>query len=424
MSIRASVSAREITPSKEVLLAGFTGNSRTSTGVRDPLYASAVHLRGGSGGVIVLSLDLLHIDPSTAQRIRRGIFDATGTREQNVFVTTTQNHSGPASSSLLYLSNDPAYAEPHQEYVDFVIQQAVLAASEAAVASCPSSAAIVTLDKPGTGALLIKSEKGRLLGMVLVYDRAPCTLGPANTTLSSDFLHVLRQILARKFGGAPVLAYVVAPSADRLLAAQPEYGESQAAKAAEDLANLIVSKVKALKGSDFMPNIEMGGRMDGMPELPHKNLPGLLDAVSAQAVAVTEEDRVTAINPDPARRRALRWTTLEASRTLGFVVAKQKGTISRVAAESPATKLQVLQLGKIRLCGIPGAVTSECALQLLPLLGNDVWLTECFDGDLQGSIISFEGKPRGSFRLLSGLYRPDAANVLINHFISFVSAKA
>ncbi|MBA4387388.1 MAG: hypothetical protein C0404_05365 [Verrucomicrobia bacterium] len=405
-------------------LAGYPGVSRTSTGLRDPLLASAVHLRGGSGGIIIISLDLLHIDPPFAHRIRQGVCEATGTREQNVFVVANQNHSGPAACKSLYLQNDPSYSEPPAGYLDTVLKQSVLAASEAAVASCPASIAFIQLDKPGCGAMIVKSDKGRLIGLVVVSDQAPRYHGPANTQVSSDFLHVLRQKLAARFGGAPVVAYLVAPSGDSILDDPPAFGEGPVSAAGEAMASLIVTRVKALKPGDFTANLEMGGRLHDIPTLSPRVLPSLMDAASAVAVASDEVAAQQKFRADPSMRRIARWTMTEASRTMGFVVAQQKGLTADIIKETQTAQLHEIQIGKVRILGIPGAVTAECGRVLLSMLGDNTWLAEGHDGDLQGSILYHDPRQKVGYRLLSGLLKPEIGNLLAALVISFSTRMA
>ena len=101
MSIRASISAQEIVTEDSLPLSGYADLERKATGVRDPIYCSAIHLRSGGAGLVILSLDLLSIDPACLRRIRHAVQEATATPAHNLFVGTTQTHSAPTSSRCI-----------------------------------------------------------------------------------------------------------------------------------------------------------------------------------------------------------------------------------------------------------------------------------------------------------------------------------
>lgn len=82
MSLRAGVGTVDITPEELTPLSGYPRVKRISTGVHDPLQVSALHLRNGSSALILVSIDLLCLDPTTVRSFRRSISDQTGLKEE------------------------------------------------------------------------------------------------------------------------------------------------------------------------------------------------------------------------------------------------------------------------------------------------------------------------------------------------------
>lgn len=424
MAIRASAAACEITPEGAVPLTGFPQIRRTSTGVRDPLLVSAVHLRSGSGGIVILSLDLFSLDPSYVEIIRRRISAAIGLREDFIFVTTTQNHAGPPAGHAFYLHHEQDLTDPNPDYINMVVGQSVRAASEAAVASCPSSVAAFALDRPGTGAIIVKANNGRLLGAVVIYDELPDHLGPTNTEVSSDFLHVFREKLAARFGGSPVIAYVVAPSGERILDDQRSFGAHNAIKAGETLAGLIVSKVKNLTASDFASNIALHGKLSDVPGPARRELPSLMEASALMTAALDMNTSLQGKNSDPAQRKAAAWAAIEAGRTMNFIMAQQKGQLAGIMDEYKRLYFHLLQIDKMKVLGMPGKIVSSCGERIAAKAGANVLIAECVNGDLQGSILSCDADAPDSCKLMSCLFEQESGNTLVSQALSLFEQQA
>lgn len=420
MPIRSTATAQDITPDKDVPLVGYTGSLRNSTGIRDPLYASAIHLRGGSGGTIIVSLDLLSLAPSFVRTIRQRIVDATGTHQRNILIGTTRNHSGPVTSSDLCSVADESHTEPDPDYLEHVVDQSVHAASEAAVASLPSKIAIVNFDTPHTGAALVKDlRSGRILAIIIVHDRIPDLLGPENTRLSSDFLSATRAKLTKSLGNEPVITYLPAPSGyRRVYAHQDECGEEAARRAGEELASLILTKGKALSPNEFVDDISFSGKSEQVYDMPRLSLP---DRSTAQAILDQATRAYSVLNNAEAsaeQQETAKWEVVKATDTLSLIRANEIGMIEKVLADSEPAEIQLMQIGNRQLLGMPGTIHPNCAQQLASSIGNDVWIAEGINGDLQGSILTSTGD---GYELQSALYAPQAGDILADYAQSLSS---
>ena len=419
MAIRASAAAREITPDDPVALAGFTGRRRMSEGNHAPLYASAVHIRGGAGGIIAISLDLCSIDPALAAKIRDGVTLATGTRKENVFVAATGCASAPFAEQAFYLKNDPSYEPPSEEYLDHVVEMSVKAASEAAVSSRPASIAIVNFDRPGTGAFVIKGENGRVIAAVIVYDDVPDYLGPDNSRSSADFVGTLRERLLARLGADTVIAYIPAPSGDQMLTERPSYGETEAASAGLALADTVIAKLKGLKTSDFFPNCFVGGKLIELYSLPRRELPSAADASALlNAATMMSMDEAT---QDEMKRKFTRWALIEANRTMSIVMAHREGKLEAALQDYDPVCIQSLKIGPLQIVGIPCSVLRNCSRHILKELGENVWLAQGINGSLLGSVLTCSNDEQLEGRLLSAVYERDVAGRLIASILKAVS---
>jgi hypothetical protein len=100
-------STTDITPAKPVSLVGFF-EKRISTGVRDPLTATALALEsrrpnGVAEQAILVSCDLLWIRKSTQDRVRRLLKDRiAGFDADKLLLNATHTHQGPLQESGVF----------------------------------------------------------------------------------------------------------------------------------------------------------------------------------------------------------------------------------------------------------------------------------------------------------------------------------
>jgi hypothetical protein len=365
MSIRASASIQDITPRELLPLAGYHESPRQAAGVQDQLLASAIHLRGGEGGVILISLDLLTLDPSSVERIRQGVVDATGTLVNNVFIGTTQTHSAPVTSNFPYWYGNRAYGKPNPEYLDLVVSKAVEAAGEAAVSSKPASIAVMEFEHPHTGAILIRGDtSNRIIAVLLVHNDVPDYLGTENNKISPDFLNAARQQIAKRFGETTAVIFFPAPSADRKIAkSTDETKRGKADDAGKELAELIVSKTASMSQSDFTSKISLSGKI----------------------TQIDLEAREQIISPPGAENE-----------------------IFKIKEEFYSTRVQTICIGEMILVGVPGYITTDCAKHIAGFAKNrKILISECVSGDLQGGIITPSENAGGQFHLASPIFKPE-----------------
>ena len=117
---------KNITPTAAVPISGITANStdRMSTSVHDTLYVSALAVTGSNGEtVLFMTWDLQGTYATVLNFIRDAVSQQTGVARDNVLMTATHTHSGPAVTS-----KDVAYME---EFRAMLGAQCIAAAKEA-----------------------------------------------------------------------------------------------------------------------------------------------------------------------------------------------------------------------------------------------------------------------------------------------------
>lgn len=85
------------TPEEPLWLAGYRARSRPSEGVLDDLYAQALALEDAEGHrAVLLTVDLCAMRTPTLDEVRRRITKRTGLAREQVLVSLSHTHSGPA----------------------------------------------------------------------------------------------------------------------------------------------------------------------------------------------------------------------------------------------------------------------------------------------------------------------------------------
>lgn len=95
---RASV---EITPSAGVEMAGYVARTQPSVGVHDPLMAHALLLESENGRLLWLHADVLGFEADTVERVKEALRHAHGLDAEEILLTTTHTHSGPAVGRMI-----------------------------------------------------------------------------------------------------------------------------------------------------------------------------------------------------------------------------------------------------------------------------------------------------------------------------------
>ena len=110
-AILAGAAETDITPPMRVEMCGYGPyEKRVCTEVLDPLHARALWLECGEEAVAIVTLDLVGVNACTRDAAARALHEQCGIAPDNVFVSASHTHSGPATAFLLaWGEQDPDY---------------------------------------------------------------------------------------------------------------------------------------------------------------------------------------------------------------------------------------------------------------------------------------------------------------------------
>lgn len=139
--LRAGAARVDITPSAGEAIPG-QWLSRRSTGVRDPLYATALILESGSTRTALVSCDVLSLRNHMVRQVRTEVAARFGIRPERLLLHATHTHDGPPIADALGTAID-------EGWVVRVTAAIIDALSKAAKCLRPASIAWHALPAPG-----------------------------------------------------------------------------------------------------------------------------------------------------------------------------------------------------------------------------------------------------------------------------------
>jgi len=123
--LKAGIAIANITPPVGVDMTGFGGRPSGAIGIHDDIFAKALALDDGNSQLIIVTSDLLSLDFDLVQRIRDLIETNLNIPPENVMLSSSHTHSGPATITLRGLG------KRDEDYVDVVVKKIAGAAQEA-----------------------------------------------------------------------------------------------------------------------------------------------------------------------------------------------------------------------------------------------------------------------------------------------------
>lgn len=98
MSLKAGVSKYEITPNRPAWLAGYAARNKTSEGIHDPLFLTAIVFDDETTRLAMVSADLCFVPLAVKEKIAPKVQKGASISPENLIIAATHTHSGPVTS--------------------------------------------------------------------------------------------------------------------------------------------------------------------------------------------------------------------------------------------------------------------------------------------------------------------------------------
>jgi len=428
-SLIAGTASCDISPTRPLFLVGYPHVQRISTGIHDPLLATALCLRQGSDAVLLVAVDILFINPSTARRLRKTLAKATGISEESVFISCSHTHSGPVTHSMIAWESDPVVPPPDPDYMRQFEDGILQAAREAAQRMQPAQWAWTTATVSGVGGyrlapegpadrdaqvLALRTVDGkRWLAVSLTYCMHPTVLHENSLLVSADFPAFTRLQLREQLGPDTSILYHMGPSGNQ----SPRYSvKAQTFAEAERLGRRLGAGVAdallALPDSAFARTAQLQGRIV-TTDLPRRQLPSLADAEKLLAVSRQTYEQLKAAGAPHGPVRTAECAVFGAEETVSLARAQAEGRIDRRLMDFLPAEVQILKIGTRSLVGFPAELFVEYGLALREQSHDAAFGVSLVNGDLQGYIVTPEAARAGGYEAANSLFDPAAGEQLL-----------
>lgn len=408
----------DVTPQSSEFLFGYPHVERMSTGVHDPLFASALYLGDGSSGQIYIGTDIIFVPKDQAARARERIAQATGVPVGSIMVTATHTHSGPITVDYLSNEADPVVPNPSPAYMrrleDGIVAAAVEAkasAREAEAGLAHAEASCVGTNRrdphgpsdPQAPVLLVRETGGGpAIACMLVVSMHPTVLHEDSTLVSGDFPGLARKYLQEKVlgSGCPVV-YHTGPCGNqspRHVTRGNTFGE--AARLGQELGQAVA---RAIEGITYRRDLLLVAARTEI-ELPVRTFPLVEEAEASLARVKARLDELRRQNAPRAEVRTAECDWFGAEETVVLARAAASGRAQEAAQSCLPAEIQVLRVGPWAFVGWQGEVFVEFGLAIKASFPN-TYVVSMANGELQGYLVTAEAVAEGGYEASNALFQ-------------------
>ncbi len=417
-------------------LCGYPHVARVSTGIHDPLLASALLLEHAGTRLLMIALDLVFLSPPTVRNIRKRVAAALQMPEAGVLISCTHTHSGPVTCLAPGCQNDPAWPPPDPDYLSWVGDQVVAAAREAAAHPVAAELAWTSADARGVGGnrlspngvtdpecglLAVRNAQTKaILAVSMIYAMHPTVLHEDSTLVSSDFPHYARLHLRECLGENVIVLYHTAPCGNQ----SPRYfvtGQTfaEAERLGRKLGAVAAAALGGIRTADWNPAPALVSALSRV-ELPRRSLPKL---AAARAQLEDYRSRYAQLKaagaPHPAVRTA-ECAVFGAEESVALAEAEAGGVLARMIAEYAPVEVQVLRIGDVAVAGLPGECFVEYGLALKQGASRRTFVISLVNGELLGYIVTPEAAAAGGYEATNAVFAPEAGAVMVRTALSLM----
>ena len=228
----AGAAVVDVTPAKSVFLSGYPHVRRYSTGVHDPLLASALCLQAGDGRVLFIANDVIYVSKQMVARARQRLAERTGIASGDIMISATHTHSGPKMLDPIATEADEAVPPTDPAIVAAIEDRVVEAGFAATQQMIPAEIGLAIADATGVGTnrrdpngprdlnvpvmVVREADTHRSLACMMVCSMHPTVLHEDSTLISGDFPGLARLQLQRDLLGTHCpLLYHTGPAGNR-----------------------------------------------------------------------------------------------------------------------------------------------------------------------------------------------------------------
>ncbi len=397
MNLWAGFAEIEITPPVGTDLTGYIARDAASIGVHDPLFARALVVAAGGARAALITCDTLGLHWREVQAVRQAIAERTNTPAEQILITCSHTHAGPATLALQDCGEmDETYMATLRQKLVTVAEQATAQLQPArwAVGRGTVTTGIHNRRQPGETidpellVVRVDDQQGEPLGVLVNWACHPTCLTGENRLISAEYCgYAVEQI--RQAIGKPAL-FVTGAIGDvgpveRGMPVLVELGQAVAKEALRVHATLATTPwdgIEVLRQSLTLPLSALPNEADLLAEL-----------TSWQKAAQVQDPETSAESTLPFHPKIPLAMQHWIERTLS-------GLKNGTAPTHVTTEVQVLRVGQLMLVSAPGELFVELGLAVKAAVEEPFACLLCgFGNDNIGYIPTRRAYPLGGYEV-------------------------
>lgn len=436
VSIQVGTATTDISPPVGYDLGGYGDRTGPSRGQFAPLRCHVVVLDDGTRPAAIATCDLLFATYDLTRLAREAVTAALGWEGDQVMVTATHTHSGPAA---LTLAQDAGYVEQVARKVAGAIQAAYAARTAVALTYAETSVESISQNRRDPGGpieplariLTARSAAGGTVSTIVSYACHATVLEGDNLEISPDFPGTTVDVVAQSAGGRALYLQGCAGDINPVWT-RHDHAEAgrigtilglAAARAVHEAVPLGPGQwVRNLSWEEDVPAQPAGCRIAAAGPLATASVAVTLprrsrrpaDEADAAVLRAREELRSA-----PARSReltpalaALEMEALYARRVYPYAVKADDP--AEQARKTETTEVQALRIGPdTAIVGIPGEPFIEIAGEIRRRSGLANVLVAGYANEAVGYLPVSGQYPLGGYEVGCARFAPEAAGLLV-----------
>jgi hypothetical protein len=438
--LKAGAARYDLSPRYPMFLIGYPHMPRLSTGIHDPLHASALFLDDGRTSLLLIGVDLLYVGADTVVRCRTAIYARTGISPAHILISATHTHSGPMTTLHLAFRRDPVVpAAVDGTYLAWVEDRIVTAAVEAWKNRTDAELAVTTATIEGVGTNRLDpngpadSEAGILvlrrasdhipLALDVVYSMHPTVLHEDSTLVSADFPGAAMMRLIETFPGL-VPIYHTGPSGNQ----SPRWCvKAQTFEEAERLGGLLADRVReavhALRPEEFQHEVVLKA-VSSTVRLEPRRFPSIEQARANRERTRTRYQKLRLEGAPHGLVRTAECEVFGAEEGLVLAEAQASGELRQWQERYQTAEVQVFRIGPVCLVGVPGEVFVEYGLEIKARATRRSFIISLANGECQGYIVTPEAEQAGGYEAQCGLFTAVSGRRLVEKAMALIGEVA
>lgn len=431
----------EITPPKDLELAGYPHYPRYNEGAHDPLYAACMYLENDGIEAVMVTLDLLFFSKQHAKAVREKVNSLCKIPKSSIMISCSHTHSAPWAAGRLDIESLEAGKEQPKEYVEELIDKItnliVDAKNDAYPAYFTSGTAICGQESgiggnrrikggphdPLVSVMAIKDKTEKLRGMLVNYTLHPTFIHEWSNVCTADYPCYLKKEIEETKEGV-IVGFSQGTSGNQSSRYYRE-GESydEAERVGRTLGKAALSVLENAKWTDKLPikiatdSIEYELRDFGTEE-------ELIKQVEHDKAVY--EELYAKYGKSENREEYYLWQNanlkcLGSEDQLGYIRLRKKGIKIELLEDENPCEIQVMNLGGTCVIGIQGEIFVEYGLYLKAMAGfGTVIVNELSNGVAPGYLYTPESLVTGGYETDTSMIDENFGRKLISKVLETI----